>query len=89
MGRSPNWMIIIFSRASRRVALPANGPRSTATPPSSGVYALVWQVEDASRARAFFENKGVRTTHVGSVSSGFAIEPDDFLGARHEFVQVG
>ena len=58
-------------------------------PPSSGVYALVWQVEDASRAREYFESKGVRTTREGSVSSGFAIEPDDFLGARHEFVQVG
>jgi catechol 2,3-dioxygenase-like lactoylglutathione lyase family enzyme len=58
-------------------------------PPSSGVYALVWQVEDASRAREFFESKGVRTTREGSVSSGFAIDPDDFLGARHEFVQVG
>ena len=69
---------------------PAQGALGTfLAPPSSGVYALVWQVEDAARAREYFESKGMRTTREGSVSSGFAIEPDDFLGARHEFVQVG
>jgi catechol 2,3-dioxygenase-like lactoylglutathione lyase family enzyme len=68
----------------------SQGPLGTfLAPPSSGVYALVWQVEDASRARAFFESKGVRTTREGSVSTGFAIDPEDFLGARHEFVQAG
>jgi hypothetical protein len=55
-------------------------------PPTSGVYALVWAVEDADRARAFFAEKGVRTTTEGCVSGGFAIDPADFLGARHEFV---
>lgn len=69
---------------------PSQGQLGTfLAPPSSGVYALVWQVEDASKAREFFESKGVRTTREGSVSSGFAIDPEDFLGARHEFVQAG
>ena len=28
----------------------------------------------------------LRLTQEGCVSNGFAIEPDDFLGARHEFI---
>lgn len=53
----------------------------------NGIYALVWQVENADQARAHFEEKcKLRTTGEGCVSSGFAIEPEDFLGARHEFV---
>lgn len=53
----------------------------------NGIYALVWQVEDAARARAHFTGKcKLRLTEEGCVSPGFAIEPDDFLGARHEFV---
>ncbi len=55
-------------------------------PPTSGVYAVVWAVEDAGRARAFFREQGLRVTEEGCVSGGFAIEPEDFLGARHEFV---
>lgn len=55
-------------------------------PPTSGVYALVWRVEDEGRAEAFLQEKGLRTTRANCVSSGFAIEPDDFLGGRHEFV---
>ena len=66
------------------------GPLGTfVTPPSSGVYALVWQIEDESKALAHFESKGVRTTREGCVSPGFAIDPRDFLDARHEFVQKG
>jgi hypothetical protein len=56
-------------------------------PPTSGIYALVWQVEDETVAEAFFQKKGLRTTREDCVSSGFAIEPEDFLGARHEFVR--
>lgn len=68
----------------------AEGPLGAfLAPPTSGVYALVWQVEDASAARDFFESKGVRTTREDCVSSGFAIDPRDFLDARHEFVQAG
>ncbi|MGY1740104.1 MULTISPECIES: VOC family protein [unclassified Blastococcus] len=55
-------------------------------PPTSGVYALVWAVEDLGRARAFFAEKGLRVTEEGCVSGGFAIDPADFQGARHEFV---
>jgi catechol 2,3-dioxygenase-like lactoylglutathione lyase family enzyme len=55
-------------------------------PPTSGVYALVWAVEDPDRAQAFFEEKGLRVTREDCVSGGFAIDPADFLGARHEFV---
>lgn len=55
-------------------------------PPTSGVYSLVWRVEDEAVAEAFFQQKGVRTTREDCVSAGFAIHPDDFLGARHEFI---
>lgn len=53
----------------------------------NGIYALVWQVEDAVKAETHFTGKcGLRVTRTDCVSSGFAIEPEDFLGARHEFV---
>lgn len=54
----------------------------------NGIYALVWQVADAEKARAHFTGGllKLRLTGEGCVSTGFAIEPDDFLGARHEFV---
>lgn len=53
----------------------------------NGIYALVWQVEDAARAGQHFTEKcKLRLSTEGCVSSGFAIDPEDFLGARHEFV---
>ena len=53
----------------------------------NGIYALVWAIADEARARAHFEGKlELRLTREGCVSPGFAIEPDDFFGARHEFV---
>lgn len=53
----------------------------------NGIYALVWQVADTGQARAHFTGKcQLRLTGDGCVSDGFAIEPDDFFGARHEFV---
>jgi catechol 2,3-dioxygenase-like lactoylglutathione lyase family enzyme len=53
----------------------------------NGIYALVWQVADTAQARAHFEGKvKLRLTAEDCVSGGFAIEPDDFFGARHEFV---
>ena len=58
------------------------------TPPTSGVYSLVWSVESEAAAEAFFHRKGVRTTREHCVSGGFAIDPRDFLGARHEFVRT-
>jgi catechol 2,3-dioxygenase-like lactoylglutathione lyase family enzyme len=54
-------------------------------PPTSGIYSLVWRVEHEETAEAFFREKGLRTTRQDCVSKGFAIEPDDFFGARHEF----
>jgi len=54
----------------------------------NGIYALVWQVENEAQARAHFEETvKLRLTQQACVSAGFAIEPDDFYGARHEFIQ--
>jgi catechol 2,3-dioxygenase-like lactoylglutathione lyase family enzyme len=55
-------------------------------PPTSGIYALVWRVGDEAAAATFFHHKGLRTTSEGCVSRGFAIDPRDFLNARHEFI---
>lgn len=53
----------------------------------NGIYALVWKVADADRASAHFAGKlQLRLTAEGCISRGFAIVPEDFLGARHEFV---
>lgn len=53
----------------------------------NGIYALVWQVADAMQAKTHFEGKlKMRLTTDGCVSPGFAIDPQDFYGARHEFV---
>ena len=54
----------------------------------NGIYALVWQVADEARAKAHFTGGllKLRLTQEGCVSRGFAIEPDDFFGARHEFI---
>ena len=56
--------------------------------PQSGIYALVWQVADAEKAKAHFtgEQLNLRLTEEGCVSPGFAIHPDDFFGGRHEFI---
>ncbi len=55
---------------------------------SGGIYAHVWQVEDEARTEAFFHQKGLRTTREACVSAGLAIEPAEFLGARHEFAAL-
>ena len=44
--------------------------------------------EDEAAAQTFFQKKGLRTTLEGCVSAGFAIDPRDFFGARHEFSSV-
>jgi catechol 2,3-dioxygenase-like lactoylglutathione lyase family enzyme len=54
--------------------------------PQNGIYALVWEVADETAARAHFDKWKLRQTREGCVSPGFAIAPEDFLGARHEFV---
>jgi catechol 2,3-dioxygenase-like lactoylglutathione lyase family enzyme len=55
------------------------------TPPNSGIYALVWRVEDMEKAEAFFHTKGLRTIRESCIGGSFAIDPTDFHGARHEF----
>jgi hypothetical protein len=55
----------------------------------NGIYALVWQTSDAAQARAHFDKLTLRQTEEGCVSPGFAIDPEDFLGARHEFIVAG
>jgi catechol 2,3-dioxygenase-like lactoylglutathione lyase family enzyme len=55
-------------------------------PPTSGIYSLVWRVEDTAAAERFFHDKGLRTTREACVSGGFAIDPRDLSSARHEFV---
>jgi catechol 2,3-dioxygenase-like lactoylglutathione lyase family enzyme len=57
-------------------------------PPTSGIYALVWRVEDPGAAETFFRQKGLRTTREACVSAGIAIDPRDFSSARHEFVRA-
>ncbi len=53
----------------------------------NGIYALVWKIADESKARAHFADKlKLRLTQDACVTPGFAIDPEDFLGARHEFV---
>lgn len=55
--------------------------------PQNGIYALVWRVADEAAARRHFDGKlKLRLTSDGCVSPGFAIDPDDFMGARHEFI---
>ena len=55
--------------------------------PQNGIYALVWRIDDEARASDHFAARmKLRLTAQGCVSRGFAIDPDDFLGARHEFV---
>jgi catechol 2,3-dioxygenase-like lactoylglutathione lyase family enzyme len=53
----------------------------------NGIYALVWQVADEAQAKWHFESRmAMRLTQDACISPGFAIDPDDFLGGRHEFV---
>ena len=56
------------------------------TPPTSGIYALVWRVGDLEKAKAFFHKKGLLTICENCVGGSFAIDPSDFYGARHEFI---
>jgi catechol 2,3-dioxygenase-like lactoylglutathione lyase family enzyme len=66
---------------------PSTGPLGAfLAKPQNGIYALVWQVSDPARARSHFDKLALRMTAEGCVSDGFAIDPEDFLGARHEFV---
>ncbi len=53
-----------------------------------GIYAMVWSVEDETRARAEFERKQLRLVTEGCIGGDFAIDPADFRGARHEFKEI-
>jgi catechol 2,3-dioxygenase-like lactoylglutathione lyase family enzyme len=66
---------------------PATGPLGAfLAKPQNGIYALVWKIADKAAARAHFDKLKLGMTTDGCVSPGFAIDPADFLGARHEFV---
>ena len=67
---------------------PGSGPLGAfLAKPQSGIYALVWKVADEATARAHFADKlKLRLTNAACISPGFAIDPDDFFGGRHEFV---
>jgi catechol 2,3-dioxygenase-like lactoylglutathione lyase family enzyme len=54
-------------------------------PPTSGIYALVWRVENEAAAQLYFQSKDLRTTRENCVAGGFAVDPRDFFNARHEF----
>jgi len=85
---------VLLRLAETRVAFiqpddPDSGPLGEfLLPPTSGVHAMVWRVEDEAAAEAHVRKKGLRTTREHCVSAGFAIEPADFQGARHEFVRA-
>jgi len=68
---------------------PATGPLGAfLAKKQNGIYALAWKIADEAKARAHFTGGqlNMRLTGEDCVSSGFAIDPDDFFGARHEFV---
>ena len=54
----------------------------------NGIYALVWQISDEDAARAHFVKLEMRTTQEACIASGFAVDPRDFFGGRHEFVSA-
>ena len=94
--------IVSFPQAARRLLLRVGDTRIAFLEPvergkgpfgaflsreQNGIYALIWKIDDAERARSHFSEKlGLRLTEPHCAPSGLAIEPDDFLGARHEFI---
>lgn len=52
--------------------------------PNSGVYALVWRIEDEAKARAWFARLKLATEPDG-LDGALALSRDAMLGARHEF----
>jgi catechol 2,3-dioxygenase-like lactoylglutathione lyase family enzyme len=57
------------------------------TKPRSGIFALVWEVDNLTAARAHIEERGHVTGPSLLDPDGFAISQDSFYGARHEFVR--
>ena len=60
-----------------------------AAKPVSGIFALVWEVDDLDAARAHLEGIGLPLIPAALDESGFAIDPAAMHGARHEFVRCG
>ena len=54
--------------------------------PASGVYALVWEVDDLIAARTHMQGLDLPLIPSEFDKEGFAIHPVAMLGARHEFV---
>ncbi len=80
---------VMINLGGTRVALIApDDPTGGALAGKSGIYALVWQVEDEGSARADLEGNGLSIVTEGCVGGGFAIDPNDFRNARHEFKSV-
>lgn len=52
--------------------------------PNSGVYALVWRIDDVERAKAWFSRLKLATGPDG-LDGALALSRDAMLGARHEF----
>jgi catechol 2,3-dioxygenase-like lactoylglutathione lyase family enzyme len=55
--------------------------------PNSGVYALVWRVDDTDQAKGWFDRQGLATDGDG-LDGALALSRDAMLGARHEFESV-
>jgi catechol 2,3-dioxygenase-like lactoylglutathione lyase family enzyme len=56
--------------------------------PASGVFALVWEVENLSVARSHLEGIGLKLVPSLLHAEGFAIDPAEMHGARHEYVRA-
>jgi catechol 2,3-dioxygenase-like lactoylglutathione lyase family enzyme len=54
--------------------------------PASGVFALVWEVDDLAAARAHLQGIDLPLVRA-ELGDGFAIDPAAMYGARHEFVR--
>jgi hypothetical protein len=54
--------------------------------PHSGVYAVVWQVDDVAEARKHFESVEAAVEQATLSADGIAIAPASLFGARHEFI---
>ena len=57
--------------------------------PASGVFALVWEVDDPDKARAHMQRVGMPLAPPLLATGGFALNTAAMLGARHEFVPAG
>lgn len=54
--------------------------------PASGVFALIWEVDDLAAVRAHMAHIGVPLAAPLLAKDGVALDPAAMMGARHEFV---